>query len=88
MVPGEDGALEKEDDHHTRETTIRKTIGTVIKQRRSDQRSRTLEWQLFTGDGEELLEVVGQVAADELEVEDVQLEPEVGAVELVHDLGS
>ena len=42
----------------------------------------------FTGDGEELLEVVGQVAADELEVEDVQLEPEVGAVELVHDLGS
>ena len=42
----------------------------------------------FTGDGEELLEVVGQVSADELEVEDVQLEPEVGVVELVHDLGS
>ena len=31
---------------------------------------------------------MGQVAANELQVEDVQLETKVGAVELVDDLGS
>jgi hypothetical protein len=43
---------------------------------------------LFTSDGEKPLQVVSQVPADELEVENVQLKPQERAVHLLHNSGS
>jgi hypothetical protein len=47
-----------------------------------------LNMTLFTSDGQKPLQVVSQVPADELEVEDVKLKAQERAVHLLDDSGS